>query len=171
MRCGLALTRSRWSWVRGARQQGQGRCLAAHQRPAGKRQDRARGRPIASGRGSHRCRRRRAPHGRGGPRVTALLLRLRSGREVWVGEPLCPTLTVKFTTWRDINCRYDKYLKSIKFYYVQRAGSETSAPACLTDLLFKMGAGVSYHARRWYVHVASAFPLAHHYPAVLAWDS
>ena len=43
-------------------------------------------------------------------------------------------------------------------------GSErTSAPACLTDLLFKMGARVSYHSRRWYGHVAAAFPLAHHY--------
>jgi len=30
---------------------------------------------------------------------------------------------------------------------------------------------VSYHARRWYVHVASAFTLSHHYRAVLAWDS
>jgi hypothetical protein len=26
-------------------------------------------------------------------------------------------------------------------------------------------------ARRWYVHIASAFPLAHHYRAVLAWGS
>ena len=32
--------------------------------------------------------------------------------------------------------------------------------------LIKVGARVSYHARRWYVHVASAFPLAHHYRAV-----
>jgi hypothetical protein len=40
------------------------------------------------------------------------------------------------------------------------------------DLLIKrlinVGARVSYHARRWHVHVASAFPLAHHYRAVLA---
>jgi hypothetical protein len=35
--------------------------------------------------------------------------------------------------------------------------------------LIKVGARVSYHARRWCVHVASAFPLAHHYRAVLAW--
>jgi hypothetical protein len=35
--------------------------------------------------------------------------------------------------------------------------------------LIKVGARISYHARRWYVHVASAFPLAHHYRAVLAW--
>ena len=35
--------------------------------------------------------------------------------------------------------------------------------------LIEVEARVSYHARRWYVHVASAFPLAHHYRAVLAW--
>jgi hypothetical protein len=29
------------------------------------------------------------------------------------------------------------------------------------------GAKVSYHAGRWYVHVAYAFPLAHHYRGVL----
>jgi hypothetical protein len=32
----------------------------------------------------------------------------------------------------------------------------------LIKRLIKVGARVSYHARRWYVHVASAFPLAHH---------
>jgi Transposase DDE domain group 1 len=39
----------------------------------------------------------------------------------------------------------------------------------LIKRLIKVGARISYHARRWYVHVASAFPLAHHYRAVLAW--
>jgi len=34
--------------------------------------------------------------------------------------------------------------------------------------LIEVEARVSYHAWRWYVHVASAFPLAHHYRAVLA---
>ena len=29
---------------------------------------------------------------------------------------------------------------------------------------------LAYLARRWYLHVASAFPLAHHYRAVLAWS-
>jgi hypothetical protein len=38
----------------------------------------------------------------------------------------------------------------------------------LIKRLIKVGARVSYHARRWYVHVASAFPLAHHYRAVFA---
>ncbi len=41
----------------------------------------------------------------------------------------------------------------------------------LIKRLIKVGARVSYHARRWYVHVASAFPLAHHYRAVLEWGS
>jgi len=41
----------------------------------------------------------------------------------------------------------------------------------LIKRLIKVGARVSYHARRWYVHVASAFPLAHHYRGVLAWGS
>jgi hypothetical protein len=37
--------------------------------------------------------------------------------------------------------------------------------------LFKVGARVSYHARRRYVRVATAFHLAHHYCEVLAWGS
>ena len=41
----------------------------------------------------------------------------------------------------------------------------------LIKRLIKVGARVSYHARRWYVHMASAFPLAHHYRTVLAWGS
>ncbi len=39
----------------------------------------------------------------------------------------------------------------------------------LIKRLIKVGARVSYHARRWYVHVASAFPLAQHFRAVLDW--
>ncbi|MGQ9688544.1 MAG: IS1380 family transposase [Desulfobaccales bacterium] len=39
----------------------------------------------------------------------------------------------------------------------------------LSKRLIKVGARVSYHARRWYVQVVSAFPLAHHYRAVLGW--
>jgi hypothetical protein len=41
----------------------------------------------------------------------------------------------------------------------------------LIKRLIKTGAGVSYHVRRWYVQVATAFPPAHHYRAVLAWGS
>jgi hypothetical protein len=34
----------------------------------------------------------------------------------------------------------------------------------------KAGARIAYHARRWYVHIATAFPLAHHYRAVICWQ-
>ncbi|UCG13347.1 MAG: transposase [Deltaproteobacteria bacterium] len=36
--------------------------------------------------------------------------------------------------------------------------------------LLKAGTRIVYHARYWYVHVASAFPLGHHYRAVLGWQ-
>jgi hypothetical protein len=36
----------------------------------------------------------------------------------------------------------------------------------LIKRLIKVGARVAYHGRRWYVHVASAFPLARPYLAV-----
>ena len=36
----------------------------------------------------------------------------------------------------------------------------------LIKRLIKVGEKVAYHGRRWYVHVASAFPLARHYRAV-----
>ena len=39
----------------------------------------------------------------------------------------------------------------------------------LIKRFIKVGARVSYHARRWNVQVASAFPLAYHYSAVLSW--
>ena len=35
--------------------------------------------------------------------------------------------------------------------------------------LLKVGTRISYHARKWRVHVASVFLPAHHYRAVLAW--
>ena len=38
----------------------------------------------------------------------------------------------------------------------------------LIKRLIKVRARISYYARRWYVHVASAFPLVHHCRAVLA---
>lgn len=34
--------------------------------------------------------------------------------------------------------------------------------------IVKVAARVSYHARRWHVHVSSSFPLAHHYRAVFS---
>jgi len=36
----------------------------------------------------------------------------------------------------------------------------------LSEGLIKVGAKVAYHGRRWYVHVASGFPLARYYQAV-----
>lgn len=33
--------------------------------------------------------------------------------------------------------------------------------------IIKAASRISYHGRRWWVHVASSFPLAHHYRAVL----
>lgn len=39
------------------------------------------------------------------------------------------------------------------------------------ERLLKVGARISSHARRWYIHIATALPLAHHYRAVLAWGS
>lgn len=36
--------------------------------------------------------------------------------------------------------------------------------------LIKAGARIVYHARYWHVHIASAFPLRHHYRAVLDWQ-
>ena len=39
------------------------------------------------------------------------------------------------------------------------------------ERLTKVVAGVSYYAWRWYVYVASAFPLSHHCQAVLALGS
>jgi hypothetical protein len=39
----------------------------------------------------------------------------------------------------------------------------------LVKRLIKGEAWVSYHARKWYVHVVSAFPLARCYRVVTAW--
>jgi hypothetical protein len=36
--------------------------------------------------------------------------------------------------------------------------------------LVKAGARIAYHGRYWYVHITSAFPLLHHYRAVLGWQ-
>ena len=83
-----------WVGAKGCGRQGQSPWRGARGRRA-KCRDRARGRPITLGRGSHWCRRRRATHGRGRPRVTALKVRLRSGCEVWVSEPSCPTMMGK----------------------------------------------------------------------------
>jgi len=61
-------------------------------------------------------------------------------------------------------------LHMIRQFYVWGEGVRRSID-WLIKRLIKVGARISYHARRWYVHVASAFPLAHHYRSVLAWGS
>jgi hypothetical protein len=59
-------------------------------------------------------------------------------------------------------------LHIIRQFYLWRENVQRSIDWPIKRII-KVGARVSYHARRWYVHVASAFPLAHHYRAVLAW--
>jgi hypothetical protein len=61
-------------------------------------------------------------------------------------------------------------LHMIRQFYVRGEEVKRSMD-WLIKRLIKVEARVSYHARRWYVQVASAFPLAHHYRAVLAWGS
>ncbi len=60
------------------------------------------------------------------------------------------------------------FLHLIRQFYVWGAGVRRSID-WLIKRMIKVGARVSYPARRWYVHVASAFPLSHHYRAVPAW--
>ncbi len=48
-------------------------------------------------------------------------------------------------------------------------GGEPRVAHTLREKLIKIGARVSYHARKWHVHVASAFPLAHYYRAVFGY--
>ena len=64
----------------------------------------------------------------------------------------------------------DKTSRSLSLF---RQSRKLCTPSLALDWqikrLIEVEARVSYHARRWYVHVASAFPLAHHYRAVLAW--
>ncbi len=56
-------------------------------------------------------------------------------------------------------------LHMLRQFYLMREEVRRSIE-WLIKRLIKVGAKVAYHSRRWYVHVASAFPLAHHYRAV-----
>jgi hypothetical protein len=60
-------------------------------------------------------------------------------------------------------------LHMLRKFYIRGEGVRRSIEWLILRLL-KVGTRVSYHARRWYVHVASAFPLAHHYQAILGWS-
>jgi hypothetical protein len=57
-------------------------------------------------------------------------------------------------------------LHMVRQFYVQGEEVRRSID-WLIKRLIKAGARISYHAWRWYVHVALAFPLSHHYRAVL----
>ena len=59
-------------------------------------------------------------------------------------------------------------LHMLRRFYVMGEGVRRSIE-WLIKRLIKIGARVSYHARKWHVHVASAFPLAHYYRAVLGY--
>ena len=60
-------------------------------------------------------------------------------------------------------------LHLIRRFYLWGEDARRSIEWIITRLV-KAGARIVYHARRWHVHVASAFPLGHHYRAVLGWQ-
>jgi hypothetical protein len=59
-------------------------------------------------------------------------------------------------------------LHILRQFYVMGEGVRRSIE-WLIKRIIKIGARVSYHAKKWHVHVASAFPLAHYYRAVLGY--
>jgi hypothetical protein len=81
----------------------------------------------------------------------------------------CQRLEANQARWKMGVLAYN-LLHMIRQFYVWGEEVKRSI-GWLIKRLIKVGARVAYHARRWYVHVASAFPLAHHYRAVLAWGS
>jgi len=60
-------------------------------------------------------------------------------------------------------------LHLIRRFYLWGEDARRSIEWIITRLV-KAGARIVYHARRWHVHVASAFPLGHHYRAELGWQ-
>ncbi len=56
-------------------------------------------------------------------------------------------------------------LHLLRKFYIRGEGVRRSIEWMILRLI-KVGARVSYHARKWRVHVATAFPLAHHYQEV-----
>ena len=59
-------------------------------------------------------------------------------------------------------------LHMLRQFYVKDEGVRRSVEWLIRRLI-KVGARVSYHSKRWCVHVASAFPLAHYDRAVLGY--
>jgi hypothetical protein len=56
-------------------------------------------------------------------------------------------------------------LHMVKEFYLLGEEAKRSIEGLIKHLI-RVGARVPYHGRRWYVHVASAFPLALHYQAL-----
>jgi hypothetical protein len=56
-------------------------------------------------------------------------------------------------------------LHMLRQFYVMGEGVRRSIEWLIRRLI-KAGARISYHAKRWHVHVASAFPLVQYYRAV-----
>jgi hypothetical protein len=57
-------------------------------------------------------------------------------------------------------------LHILREFYME--GEEAKRPVeWLIRRVVKVGSRISYHIRYWWVHVVSAFPLRHHYHAVL----
>ncbi len=59
-------------------------------------------------------------------------------------------------------------LHILRRFYVMGEGVRRSIEWLIRRLI-KAGARVSYHAKKWHVHMASAFPLTHHYRAVFGY--
>ncbi len=56
----------------------------------------------------------------------------------------------------------------LRRFYVMGEGVRRSIEWLIMRLI-TAGARVSYHAKKWHVHVASAFPLVHYYRAVFGY--
>jgi hypothetical protein len=61
-------------------------------------------------------------------------------------------------------------LHLIRRFYVRNEKARRSIEWIIMRMV-KVGARISYHARYWHVHIASAFALRHHYRAVLGWKT
>ncbi|MBU0517191.1 MAG: transposase [Proteobacteria bacterium] len=59
-------------------------------------------------------------------------------------------------------------LHMIRCFYIWGEGVNRSIGWPIRRII-KAASRISHHGRRWWVHVASGFPLSHHYWAVLGW--
>jgi hypothetical protein len=75
----------------------------------------------------------------------------------------------KPNSWLKMGFPAYNLLHLIRRFYLWGEDARWSIEWIITRLV-KAGAWIVYHARRWHVHVASAFPLGHHYRAVLGWQ-